>query len=265
MQQTNYRPVSLTSICCTIQEAIITSTIRTHLEENKVLTDCQHGFRPRRSCETQMVTCLNELAGSLDTGKQQDILILDFSKAFDTVPHERLLLKVEHYGITGKTYKWIESFLTNRSQRVQVEGVKSDSVLVISGVPQGSVLGPLLFLIYINDIPECVWSSIRLLADGCNLYREIKNQNDVDMLQEDLNRFADWEDKWGMRSNPEKCSSMNITKSQKAYVRNYTMKGTKLKSKSTSKYLGVHIQPNLEWKTHVDKVVKKANSTPGFL
>ena len=144
----NYRPVSLTSLCCKIQEHIITSNILKHLEDNSILTDCQHGFRARRSCETQLLTLVHELADSIDRGKQMDLVILDFSKAFDRVPHQRLLAKINHYGIQGQTYKWIESFLSDRSQQVIVDKAVSDKAPVVSGVPQGTVLGPLLSMTY---------------------------------------------------------------------------------------------------------------------
>ena len=108
----NYRPVSLTSLYCKIQEHIITSNILKHLEDNTILTDCQHSFWAWRNCETQLLTLVHELADSIDNGKQMDLVILDFSKAFDRVPHQRLLAKMNHYGIQGQTYKWIEFFLS---------------------------------------------------------------------------------------------------------------------------------------------------------
>ena len=141
----NYRPVSLTSICCKIQEHVITSNVLNHLDDYKILTDCQHGFRARRSCETQLLTLAQELLEGLDKKHQNDLIILDFSKAFDRVPHERLLRKLDHYGIRGSTHNWIKGFLTDRTQQVLVEGAASENIPVISGVPQGTVLGPLLF------------------------------------------------------------------------------------------------------------------------
>ena len=143
----NYRPVSLTCICCKILEHIVVSNILKHLDENNILVDCQHGFRAKRSCETQLLTLAHELADNLHNGIQTDLIILDFSKAFDKVPHKRLLWKMANYGIRGNTWKWVQSFLHNRTQQVLLDGEMSNQLPVVSGVPQGSVLGPLLFLI----------------------------------------------------------------------------------------------------------------------
>ena len=131
----NYRPVSLTCLCCKMLEHIIVSSIMKHVDKHQILTDCQHGFRAKRSCETQLITLIDDLASTLDRGVQTDMVILDFS--FDRFPHKRLLRKIHHYGIRGNLHNWITSFLTGRSQKVVVEVSESDSVPVISGVPQG--------------------------------------------------------------------------------------------------------------------------------
>ncbi|MCW4309230.1 MAG: reverse transcriptase family protein [Candidatus Thiodiazotropha endolucinida] len=261
----NYRPVSLTSLCCKIQEHIITSNILRHLDDNSILTDCQHGFRARRSCETQLLTLVHELAESIDRRRQMDLIILDFSKAFDRVPHQRLLAKIHHYGVRGQTYNWIQSFLADRSQQVIVDGSTSDKAPVISGVPQGTVLGPLLFLLFINDLPDCVKAKTRLFADDCIIYQTIKSLEDCLQLQDDLNSLAEWEKKWGMLFHPEKCSTLRVTKSQSPVLYDYSLKGQILQAESQSKYLGVDLTSKLSWNTHIDRIVKKGNCMLGFL
>ena len=261
----NYRPVSLTCICCKMLEHIIVSNVMGHLDSNNILTDCQHGFRRRRSCETQLLTLSDELLKSLDKGKQHDLAILDFSKAFDKVPHKRLLTKLHHYGIRGQTLEWIKAFLTDRTQRVVVDGATSDPAPVISGVPQGSVLGPILFLVFINDLPLRVSSKTRLFADDCVVYRQIDSDSDCDHLQEDLHRLWQWEKLWGMSFHPEKCSILRVHRKRSPILHNYTLKGHTLASEETSKYPGVELTKDMSWKPHIQNVTRKGNSTLGFL
>jgi hypothetical protein len=138
-----------------------------HFNTHEILTNRQHGFRRNHSCESQLILTVNDLAKALDNRSSMDMIIMDFSKAFDTVPHNRLLHKLCNYGITGRTHTWISNFLTERKQRVVVDGDHSQWVPVRSGVPQGTVLGPLLFLAYINDLPNNIRSEVRLFADDC--------------------------------------------------------------------------------------------------
>ena len=151
--------------------------------------------------------------------------MLDFSKAFDVMPHHRLLLKIDYYGIRNKTKNWIASFLTNRFQRVVVNGNSSDWMPVLSGAPQGTVLGPHLFLMFINDIHANVSSTIRLFADDCLIYNTISSTKDEDYLQDDLDKLVQWAKIWGMRFNPAKCKSMRITRKRNPNPTNYTMMG----------------------------------------
>ena len=141
----NYRPVSLTSVTCKLLEHIICKHLLTHLENNDILTNLNHGFRSGFSCDTQLLVTLNDLLHFNDEGSQTDVTILDFSKAFDTVPHEELLSKLESFGITGPIHHWLRTFLTNRFMQVVVDGESSSKVTVDSGVPQGTVLGPYSF------------------------------------------------------------------------------------------------------------------------
>ena len=260
----NYRPVSLTCLCCMMLEHIIVSNVMKHVDGHNILTDCQHGFRAR-SCETQLVTLLHDLASTLDKGTQTDMVVLDFSKAFDRVPHGRLLRKLYHFGIRGNTHRWISSFLLGRTQRVVVEGCTSDSVPVVSGVPQGSVQGPLLFLLFINDLPDKIKSKARLFADDCIVYRLIKDPEDCADIQQDLHTLAKWESKRGMEFHPQKCSVMNLSRARSTIRYPYRLKGHTLESQDVTKYLGVDLQSTLSWKLHIDRISKKANRMLGFL
>ena len=231
----NYRPVSLTCITCKLFEHIVCRHILDHVEDHKILTNLQHGFRSGRSCETQLITTTHDLLSSFNSKSQIDVAILDFSKAFDTVPHAGLLGKLEHYGIDSKILLWITNFLNNRKQRVVVDGSFSNFADVESGVPQGTVLGPLLFLLHINDLPSCVNSKVRLFADDCLLYREIKNNQDQIDMQRDLDALMDWGSTWGMKFNAKKFNIMRVSRSRKPLQHFYSLGSEILKEVSDAK------------------------------
>ena len=208
---------------------------------------------------------MHDIMKSFDAKKQTDLVILDFSKAFGTVPHKTLLHKLNNYGIDRKINKWIEKFLTQRQQRVIVEGESSSSCSVESGVPQGTVLGPLLFLYHINDLPLCVRSQVRLFADDCLLYRSVKTQQDQQQLQTDLHSVERWATKWGMRFNVTKCYIMSIHRSRNPLTTHYILNNHILEHVQENPYLGVIISENLKWSTYINKICNKANSTLGFI
>ena len=179
----NYRPVSLTCICCKTLEHILVRNINKHLALDSILADCQHGFRSWRSCETHLGQFVHDIISNLDGAingghKQTDLIIMDFAKAFDKVPHRRLIHKLDYYGIRGSNHKWISLWLSGHSQQLVLDGQASDPVSVLSSVPQGSALGPILFLTFINDLPDNIKSSVRLFADDCVLYRNIHSLQD---------------------------------------------------------------------------------------
>ena len=240
-QAGNYRPVSLTSVTGKILEHIVHSSIMSHFQAHSILCDNQHGFRKRRSCETQLITTLHGIARKLRTGKSQvDVILLDFSKAFDKVPHMRLLHKLEYYGVRSNTLDWIKAFLTYRQQQVLLDGVQSSQADVLSGVPQGTVLGPLLFLAFINDMPEVTTSNTRLFADDGLLYREIDSEADSAELQKDLDALQEWETTWQMHFHPEKCQVIHMC-TNKRFRRHptYKLHGHTLESVNGANYLGV--------------------------
>jgi len=198
---------------------------------------------------------------------QTDVAVMDFSKAFDTVPHRRLLYKLDWYGIRGQANNWIQSFLSNRTQRVVVDGFYSQEAAVTSGVPQGSVLGPALFLVYINDLPEYTkHSKVRLFADDCILYKPVSKILDCQKLQEDLAGLERWEKDWLMRFNVSKCSIMSISNKKPPSLNfSYKLHGQTMERETDSKYLGITLESDLKWHQHIRSICNKANRTLGVL
>ena len=233
-----------------------------HLKQHRILTDLNHGFRAGFSCETQLAVTAHDLCLSFEKEIQTDVAILDFSKAFDTVPHTKLLDKLHSYGIQGSLHDWIRVFLTQRKMRVVVEGQYSDDAAVSSGVPQGTVLGPLLFLCHINDLPTTVKSRVRLFADDCLLYREIRTRDDHTTLQKDLDSLETWAQNWGMKFNAKKCYILSIRQKTSHF---YQLDGQILQQVQSNPYLGVTFNDNLKWNEHIAGIVKRANSTLGLL
>ena len=205
----NYRPVSLTSVICKILEKIIKDKMTKFLEENNLLSDLQYGFRQKRSCVTQLLSVLNKITKYIEDGETLDMIYLDFKKAFDSVPHKRLLLKLESYGIRGKLLTWIDSFLSNRKQKVKVGEELSEEVDVLSGIPQGSVLGPLLFVLFINDLPNNIKSECFMFADDTKLFNSTNNNQ---TLQEDIRELEKWSATWQLQFNALKCKVLHIGK-----------------------------------------------------
>ena len=193
------------------------------------------------------------------------MVIMDLSKVFDLVPHQRLLSKLCHFGITGKLHNWIQIFLTMRTQQVVLEGVSSSSITVTSGVPQGTVLGPILFILYLNDLPEGISSQVRLLADDCILCQEINAINDCQDIQRDTNTLCNWETKWQMKFNIDKCYIMHVTHKRNPLLMTYKMNGRPIEVKASHTYLGIGINNKLSWAEHISNTATKANMVLGLL
>ena len=261
----NYRPISLTCVISKVMEHIISSNIMSHANTHNILYPLQHGFRSRRSCESQLIEFVHDIVSNMAAGHQTDVCILDFAKAFDKVGHRRLVEKLKWYGIDGAVNTWIESFLSCRTQRVVVEGESSEELEVTSGVPQGSVLGPCLFLYYINDIAEGLSSTVRLFADDTMIYMAIRNDSDAEALQKDLDLLCEWEAKWMMEFHPDKCEILTITRKKSPVIYSYRIHGQQLKHSDQAKYLGVNISSDMRWNKHIDTVTAKANSRLGFV
>ena len=210
---------------------------------------------------------IDKLSKTMQIGKQTKLILLDFSKAFenDKVAHEKLIQKLHHYDIRGDTLKWIKDFLDNRKQAVVINGVNSNCIPVSSGVPQSSVLGPILFLVYINDLPEQVKSRVTLFADDTAMYLALSSHVEGQVLQNDLLSLEKWEKMWDMNFNPSKCQVLHVTCLKSPIETKYFLHDTMLDSVSSGKYLGVTISDDLSWSTHIDNISKSANQTLGFL
>ena len=206
----NYRPISLTSVVCKIMESIIRDQLVTFLEENNLVKNSQHGFRNKRSCLTNLLDFYNEVYNVYDETKAVDVIYLDFQKAFDKVPHQRLLIKLKTHGVTGNLLKWLEDWLSERKQRVVINGKASSWRDVLSGVPQGSVLGPILFIVYVNDIDEGLTSKISKFADDTKITSRVTTSVEKLNLQTDLDHLMSWAEKWQMQFNVDKCKVLHI-------------------------------------------------------
>ena len=209
----NYRPISLTSICCKIFESIIKDNIVYYFKSNNLFSKFQYGFINGRSVLIQLLKVLDDWTSSIDNGDQVDIVYTDFEKAFDRISHKHLISKLLSYGINDKLVAWISSFLCDRTQCVKINGVYSGKNIVPSGVPQGSVLGPLLFVVFINDLPDVCsdFSSLFLFADDAKLYRTLQCDTDYLMLQDCCQFISVWAQQWCMNLNVDKCKVLSIT------------------------------------------------------
>ena len=248
----------LTCIASKVLEHIVYSHVMKHLDSHQILTDVQLGFRAKRSTVTQSITIAHDLGQTIQDNKSVHAAILDFSKAFDKVPHQRHLHKLEYYDIRENLLKWFESFLTGRTQSVV-------PIMVSSGVPQGRVLGPLLFLLYVNDLPETLQSSVILFADDALLYGSISREEDCDKLQADLFEMEYWQDRWQMKFNPSKCKIVCISTKKSPPLKKYVFCRSELGEVESVSYLGVTLKKNLKWsQQHVSSISGKASKVLGL-
>ena len=259
----NYRPVSLTSVICKLLERLIKDHMVDFLVKHKLLNSSQHGFLKARSCLTNMLCFLEEITKWIDVGSPVDIIYLDFQKAFDKVPHQRLLLKLKAHGIGDSITDWIEQWLTDRRQRVVVDGEVSTWKSVLSGVPQGSVLGPILFLIYINDLDDSITSNVLKFADDTKLFRKVNTDGDKQHLQNDLDRLVKWSEKWQMLFNFGKCKCLHTGHGNLNV--NYKMGDTVLGTTVKEKDLGVTISADMKVSEQCGIAASKGNQILGLI
>ena len=259
----NYRPISLTSLVGKLQESIIRDHLVNHLNRYNLIRASQHGFRNNKSCLTNLLEFFNKVVNDYDKHGAVDIIYLDFRKAFDLVPHKKLLLKIKAHGIDGNVLKWIEEWLTERKQRVVINGIKSSYVPVTSGVPQGSVLGPILFLIYINDLDANVINNIAKFADDTKISGIADNLESCESIQNDLNNITEWSTTWGMEFNVEKCKTLHIGNKNINFP--YNMGGNNLSVTAEQKDLGIIVDNKLKFSKQCVEASKKANKMLGFI
>ena len=259
----NYRPISLTSITSKIIEHIISSSMWQHLSSFNLLSDNQHGFRKHFSTTTQLLDVTHFASKALAERREYHIVSFDFAKAFDKVPHQLLIHKLKAYRFDTGTLKWIEAWLRNRASVVQVNGYTSHNFSIKSGVPQGSVLGPLLFILYIDDLPLCVKDAdCRLYADDTLLCMDLTNTSQL-ALQTNVTALQHWATQWGMTFNPEKCTHMQVGRSTPDFK--LFMNGIFIPQANGLKYLGVFIQSDIKWHEHILNITKKSNKALGLI
>lgn len=268
----NYRPVSLTCIMCKLMETLIRERLMSHLKNNNLISEKQHGFVPGRSCVTQLLDVMDTGTQILDEGGSVDVIYMDFQKAFDSVPHHRLLVKVEAHGISGAVLTWIKDFLANRRQTVMVNSAESEDALVTSGIPQGSVLGPVLFVLYINDLPSVVTNQSRLFADDTKVFTRSDITGATESLQNDLTKLEEWSEQWQLKFHPQKCHVLKLGSKKSDGV--YKMSGINEMGETTDlvlaecefeKDLGVYIDNSLCFRQHVATSTTKANRMMGII
>lgn len=260
----NYRPISILCSFAKTLEALISPILQNFFK--KITTDHQHGFLRSRSTTTNLATFVEKLVVALDAGSQVDVIYTDFSKAFDRVPHKLLISKLSSYGVAGPMLGWCLSYLSNRSFYVVVNGYKSSSLKIRSGVPQGSHLGPIFFSIFINDIPTILSNSTPFLyADDLKITREIKCVADSEALQKDIDILHCWCKDNGMELNANKCFQISFSRKINLFVHQYSVDGTCLKSVNCIKDLGVTLDSKLTFTPHIDNTVLRASKTLGFV
>jgi len=260
----NYRPISLTSTCSKIMEAIISDHMSKFLLQNGLISDEQHGFLARRSTCTQLLESFHDWTLSLRDNNPIDVVYLDFSKAFDSLTHPKLLHKLSSYGIRYELLTWIKAFLEDRSQSVLIDRNLSDSKPVISGVIQGSVLGPLLFILFVNDIVDLLEApaACKLYADDVKLYSQIEVSN-VNSIASTLSKIEEWSRKWQLRLNPSKCSVLHIGRNNPET--SYSIGNCILPAASSTKDLGLLYDSSLKFDEYIHSITTKAYQRIGLI
>ena len=264
----NYRPISLLSLISKILERIIHNKISHFLYSNNLLSNCQFGFRPQSSTQEALLSVTNSWHQMLTKHHQVVTIFFDVRKAFDSVPHNHLISSIAEIGISGSLLKWLSDYLTGRKQQVVLDGITSESVPVTSGVPQGSILGPLLFNIFMNSISNLSFSqNTRLImyADDILLYKPVDSIADIQNLQQDVDLVLSWMQSHGLTPNISKTKLMPITRSKSVLPINISIYGNAISHCKSVKYLGVIISSNLTWSEHITSICKKTKQHLGLI
>ena len=220
-------------------------------------------FLKGRSCLTNLLDFMEHISKWADDGSPVDVIYLDFQKAFDKVPHQRLLIKLKFNGTGESVVNWVRDWLSGRKQRFVVEGEESSWRPVISGVPQGSVLGPILFIIYINDLENEIGSNILKFADYTKMFRRVESQEDRHQLQVDLNKLVKWAEKWQMLFTKDKCKCLHI--GQTNAKNKYIMNNTVLLSTEREKDVGVVVSSDMKVSEQRGIAARKGNQILGLI
>lgn len=256
----NYRPIALLSSISKCLEKIVYKRLYEHCIENDLLIENNSGFKKNDSTINLMIDITHKIYKSIDEGKDMCCVFLDVSKAFDKVWHEGLIFKLKQFGVAASILDWFIDYLSNRSQNVLINGKSSSIKQIFAGVPQGSILGPLLFLIYMNDINEGISSCMKLFADDTSLLRSLTNNQDINILNDDLDKLNDWSRQWRVNFNPNKTKYMIFSKkTRRVKYPSLFLNGIKLQEVESHKHLGLLLSNNLSWGKHIVELAKKAN------
>ena len=262
----NYRPISLLSIVSKVCEKLIFKNVYNYVKDHMLITLHQSGFTAGDSTVHQLLYLYDTFCKALDDKKDVRIIFCDQSKAFDRVWHKGLLYKLNCIGIVGPLNRWFSDYLTNRRQRVSVDGVLSEYGVIEAGVPQGSILGPLLFLIHINDITDNIQSGIKLFADDTSLFLKVDNIDEAtSQLNTDLQTINSWAKQWLVTFNPDKTKSLFVTLKKNINPSPLTFDGHRLEEITKHKHLGITLNSKLTWSDHVDGIVVSANKKLNML
>lgn len=260
----NYRSISLLPLCAKAFEKVICDQLYQHTQP--FLSPLQHGFIQRRSCSSNLASFLAHGWTAIQEGVQLDTIYTDFSSAFQSVNHRLLLYKLHRmYGLEGNALKWLSSYLGRRKQRVVLNGKVSDWVPVTSGTPEGGHLSPLLFALFVNDLPTVIATNCLMFCDDVKIFHKVASLNDVITLQNDLNAVGRWAADWRLVLNASKCKAFKITLKRNFVDSSYTINGTKLENVKTIRDLGVIIDQKLTFEDHINTTVRKANRALGLL